>query len=376
MYDPIVVDAFVRVYSDIAPSAGQATASVTQGLTAIARGTALTDVSSASLRLEDIAASTEEGVALYELAATLSGQLNLDQVIDTASKHLKRLLPLSASILFVYDVDADELLAASAAGDAASHFSGIRIARGQRLSGWVAANRKTIINSDPILDLGEAVRTLKPRLLSCASTPLVLGDQLVGVLTVYSTQRDAFNDDHRRVLESAGKLLSHATKSVLDAEDDRLSLIQTDIASLPTYQHLERFLTSHLKVPNAPTVVLVLVSLRFRVTVSRQNQEAGLALAARGIREALRATDMLFRCGPTDFIVVLPQTEASAANSVVERIAQNLSVASTADNATTWAATLGIAVAPSDGTSVEALLSTARYREQPALSTAQRRSIH
>ena len=30
---------------------------------------------------------------------------------------------------------------------------------GQRLSGWVAANRQTILNSDPMLDLGEiAVR--------------------------------------------------------------------------------------------------------------------------------------------------------------------------------------------------------------------------
>ena len=47
------------------------------------------------------------------------------------------------------------LLAASVSGSSASLVTGMTVTVGHRLTGWVAANRKTIRNSDPILDLGE-----------------------------------------------------------------------------------------------------------------------------------------------------------------------------------------------------------------------------
>ena len=59
---------------------------------------------------------------------------------------------------FLYDVEKDELVAAHASGDNAPHFSELRIPRGQRLTGWVAANNQSILNSDPVLDLGESAR--------------------------------------------------------------------------------------------------------------------------------------------------------------------------------------------------------------------------
>ena len=52
----------------------------------------------------------------------------------------------------------DELVTAHASGDGAPHFMELRIPRGQRLTGWVAANKQSILNSDPVLDLGESAR--------------------------------------------------------------------------------------------------------------------------------------------------------------------------------------------------------------------------
>ena len=70
-------------------------------------------------------------------------------------------------VFFLYDTDRDELVASHAFGDNAPNFSGLRIPRGERLTGWVAANKQTILNSDPVLDFGEAARQFKPRLKSC-----------------------------------------------------------------------------------------------------------------------------------------------------------------------------------------------------------------
>ena len=123
--------------------------------------------------LDNISSSTEEMLVLYDLAKSLSNQFALDEAADIVSKHLRRIVPATTCVFFIYDPISDELRAAHATGDNATHFSGLSIPRGQRLSGWVAANLQTILNSDPILDLGEAGRHMRPRLHSCLSTALV-----------------------------------------------------------------------------------------------------------------------------------------------------------------------------------------------------------
>ena len=206
MYDPIVIDTFSRVHREIAVSV-QGVDAPRNGLSAITRGALpLGDQSVVTgKRLDDISASTEEMLLLYELARNLSGRLDLGDAADVISKHLRRLVPATTCVFFLYDSESDELTAAHAAGENSSHFSDMRIAMGQRLSGWVAANRQTIVNSDPMLDLGEIARALKPPLRSCLSTPLTVSAELVGVLTVYSTHRDAFTEDHRRLVGGRGE---------------------------------------------------------------------------------------------------------------------------------------------------------------------------
>ena len=49
-----------------------------------------------------------------------------------------------------------------ASGEHAELVNGLRIPLGQRLTGWVGANRQTILNSDPVLDLGDMARSLNP----------------------------------------------------------------------------------------------------------------------------------------------------------------------------------------------------------------------
>src|SRR5207248_11647836 len=86
-------------------------------------------------RLDDISASTEEMLLLYELAQGLTGKLDLADAADLISKHLRRLVPATTCVFFLYDATTDELVAAHSAGENSSHFADIRIAMGQRLTG-------------------------------------------------------------------------------------------------------------------------------------------------------------------------------------------------------------------------------------------------
>ena len=93
----------------------------------------------------------------YTLARALAGQVSVADAGDIISKHLRQLIPCSLFVFYMYDASSDELEARYPFGEGAESVKGLRMSLGQRLSGWVAANRHTILNSDPALDLGDNV---------------------------------------------------------------------------------------------------------------------------------------------------------------------------------------------------------------------------
>ena len=75
------------------------------------------------------------------------------------------MIAFSLGIVFLNDVATNELEAVHVIGDDSRLIKGLRIPLGQRLSGWVAVNRQTILNSDAALDLGDVARTTGLRCL-------------------------------------------------------------------------------------------------------------------------------------------------------------------------------------------------------------------
>lgn len=200
MYDPLIVDTFVSVHSEIAP---EYTSDI-KALSLSEMGGSIhsTAAHCGSPSLDEIAVSADEQLTLYELAQALAGQASLTAIGDAVAVYLRCLIPFALSIVYIYDDTRDELEAKHAMGDATP--LGLKIQLGQRLSGWVGANRQTIANSDPVLDLGEIARCAVPRLRNCLSTALVSDDQLAGVLTLYSCD-EPFTDDHKRIIETVAK---------------------------------------------------------------------------------------------------------------------------------------------------------------------------
>ena len=143
MYDPLVMDTFIRVHHEIAPPVTDEVEPAPLRAITDASGPAMTRTPP-SHGFDDISGSTEEMLTLFSLARGLSSLDSLQDVGDIISKHLRRLIPSSLLALYSYDGDADELVAVHAAGEHAAIVSGMRVGMGQRLSGWVAANRRTI----------------------------------------------------------------------------------------------------------------------------------------------------------------------------------------------------------------------------------------
>jgi signal transduction protein with GAF and PtsI domain len=130
---------------------------------------------------------------------------------------VQRLMPADIIALYVYSPEADHLIATVVVGAHAAQISGTTIPLGQRLTGWVAANRQPIVNSDAALDLGNLTLKLEPTPQTCLSAPICADGDLLGVVTIYSTRRQPFTDGHVPVLEVLAGGLARLLRPQTDA---------------------------------------------------------------------------------------------------------------------------------------------------------------
>ena len=142
----------------------------------------------------------EEVLAFVSLSRLASGDHTAADVLALASMLLRDTASPSTLAWYVLDPAANALKVAHASGPAADLFRGLSIPIASRLSGWVAANRQPIVNSDPALDLGSE-QAAAASLQSCLSVPLVTGESLVGVLSIYASRPHAFTEDQGRLMQ-------------------------------------------------------------------------------------------------------------------------------------------------------------------------------
>jgi putative nucleotidyltransferase with HDIG domain len=205
MYDPLIVDTFIKVHDQIEPvvTVSKPPTAALQEITS----SRSSNVPMASSTNADRTTSPSQRKSLEGLLGALSDRASVHDVGGVIEKHLRLAVPFSLLILYRYDADCDELVVAHADGELAVMVQGLKIAVGDRISGWVAANRMTIVNSDPVLDLGQVAKNASPQLRSCLSVPLVSNDDaLVGVLSLHSSGSDSFSDDHRKLVEAVATL--------------------------------------------------------------------------------------------------------------------------------------------------------------------------
>jgi len=195
MYDPQVVDMFLRVYRDINVAGGETTEhrEVLQKITQSRQPDLPASVETA----RETAASS--GVlAFVSLARVASGDARLADVLALCSQLVADMMPGVTGAWYIPNPSRDLLVAADAFGPAASLLRGAGIPMGERLTGWVAVQRQPIVNSDAALDLGARTEGPLASVQHCVSVPLVTGDALVAVLSLYGA--DAFKDDAGRLL--------------------------------------------------------------------------------------------------------------------------------------------------------------------------------
>jgi putative nucleotidyltransferase with HDIG domain len=203
MYDPLVVDTFIASYEELAPLATEA------GLQARSLiGDASFAPEPETSALKEIRANASEVSLLESCAQQVIRASNVADATETVLQTLRQLTPVTTCGIYRYDSNLDHVVCQYSAGDPHSLLSGLIIRLGERVTGWCAANQKTVMNSDAYLDLVQMAGRFVPPLKSTICIPLFCEDKLSGVFTGYSTQENPFDERHRYVVERVAELLN------------------------------------------------------------------------------------------------------------------------------------------------------------------------
>ena len=122
-------------------------------------------------------------------------------VLALSTNLIRNIAPGASGAWFLTSENGEHLTVAESFGPSAAALRTLSMGVGDKLTGWVASNRQAIVNSDAALDLGPRAAESTPPLASCLSVPLIAGQTLVAVLTLYAPGREAFSEDLGRLVQ-------------------------------------------------------------------------------------------------------------------------------------------------------------------------------
>jgi diguanylate cyclase (GGDEF)-like protein len=264
----------------------------------------------------------------------------------------------------------DELVPEYVNGDNYRLFSSLRIPVGQGLSGWVAQNRKPIINGNPSVEPGYLNDPTKfSSLRSALAVPLEGVSGIIGVLALYRAERDAFTTDHLRILLAVSGKMALAIENALKYQQAENSATTDYLTGLPNarslFLQLDRDL-ARCKRDNSSLTVMVSDMDGFKQINDRFGHLEGnrvLRLFAQALKDSCREYDYVARMGGDEFVVIAPGLAADAAGKKAE---QMRALARHAGNEVCGEEILSLSVGralyPEDGNDAEQLLAEADRR--------------
>jgi putative nucleotidyltransferase with HDIG domain len=136
---------------------------------------------------------------LVQGLATVAGLATPKELLSIVACRVQTLVPCDCMIF--YARDASILSPEYVSGGDAERLSPLSLAVGKGLSGWVAANRKPILNGNPSVDYASlAARRNREGLRSALAIPLEHEQNVLGVLTLFRVHADAFSSEDLRAL--------------------------------------------------------------------------------------------------------------------------------------------------------------------------------
>ncbi|HZR23188.1 MAG TPA: diguanylate cyclase [Vicinamibacterales bacterium] len=372
--DPALVPMFVEILPALIAEVGEESQAIEQAEPAatLSGSTAVGLVpSTGASAFENIALAHREIYALYEIAQSMGTSLGVADTMALISSKISKIVPWSGCALFLYQQESDTLRCRFAAGVDAPKLLNVSLKNGNGLSGWVARNRRTLINADPRVTFENAGLAVDVALRAAIVCPLVFNDTLIGSLALYHVEQNHYTEDHQRLLERIAEQAGAVIHNSIVFEQTQEDSLTDPLTGLPNrrsmFVHLSRELARAERLKSEVALIVMDIDgfKQINDTYGHNVGDHALREVAQALHGALRPYDLCVRYAGDEFIVVLADCSRDAAEAKRRELQARISEIQLdvrAGRRLHLAASAGAAVFPHDGTTYEMLLADADHR--------------
>jgi diguanylate cyclase (GGDEF)-like protein/putative nucleotidyltransferase with HDIG domain len=373
--DPTLVRVFIELLPSLlaeanAESEAQDAMNALAAVRADSPAAGLAPGAAAPNAFENIALAHREIYALYEIAQSMGTSLGVADTMALISSKLMNIIPWSGSALFLLNGDGDGLKCRFASGVDAPQLLNTTVQLGEGLAGWVAKNRRTLVNANPSSSF--KMLGLPTTLKSAVVCPLYVNDTtLIGCLALYHVDEGRYTEDHRRLLERIAEQAGPVIHNSIVFEQTQEDSLTDPLTGLPNrrsmFVHLSRELARAERLKSQ--VALIVMDIDGFKTI---NDSYGHHIGDRALREvslalqgALRHYDLCVRYAGDEFIIVLTDCSRETAEAKRRELQQRIGMIELevrSGKRVRLAASAGASVFPHDGANYETLLAEADHR--------------
>jgi hypothetical protein len=253
-------------------------------------------------------------LALLKSIKPSPGGISTDDLGLIVSKQLAKLANFSAIALYGMTESGQAIQCRYADKPLAELVDSPEIPLGERLSGWVAAHRTPIWNSDATLDLPQELSQQTDVSLG-SSIPLIDGNMLVGTLTLYAGAGDEITVEQRLMIQSIAPMLATAL-STATAHDEIAAIDATGTADREAlYAVIDSLISNRSQWTDRShrdRLAIVLISWQGS-SIGPEKQRAMEVIFQRAISTATNGTGHLLRLSSTEMLITAPLSVLAAA---------------------------------------------------------------
>jgi len=307
-----------------------------------------------------------ELVQLAEFCSTMTGHLDLGDVLPIVARRMERLIPFTTCAFYLDDSE-DHVQAVYVCGKFSELIQGHKISLGKGISGWVAAHRRAMLNTGPALDF-QGITGDFTSFSDVLVVPIICEDESLGTISLYAQESISYGQYELNVLQMLSSFLAPL---IADAIKHGTSATEQFID--PTTQiHRVSYLTAigpqliSYAGKNRTPLSLIYIGIRNLYQIMRIYGEpvghSTVKRIAECIKSEIRETDILVRYGHQGFVAFLPGVRADQAQYAVKRLKQQIKNhgLTVSGQGISIDCRAGVSSYPKDGTTIFALIQSAQ----------------